>query len=137
MTVAVTRVDSFLSIASSVLILAFSQYAYFRMGVKHTEIVKSGFFQVSMAEVKNRHIFLERLGLYQTPDKKGQTQVVNVKLKSIIRASKSDFVTKMACSSIEEYEIFKILLAREKEQEDTVKEDLSDAESDGERSDTE
>ncbi|KAH0623979.1 hypothetical protein JD844_007212, partial [Phrynosoma platyrhinos] len=110
------------------------QFAYFRMGVKHREIVKSGFFQAKLSEIKNRFIFLERLGLYQTPDKKGQTQIVNPKLKSIIRASENDFVAKIACSTIEEYEIFKKLLAREEEQkwekEEAVKNEESDLEND-------
>ncbi|KAL8187699.1 UNVERIFIED_CONTAM: hypothetical protein K2H54_054137 [Gekko kuhli] len=115
------------------------QFAYFRMGVKHREIVNSGFFQTSLAEIKNRTIFLERLGLYQTPDKKGQTQIVNPKLKTLIRASETDFVTKIACSTIEEYEIFKKLLAREEQQkwneDGTLEVELSDMESD-EESDT-
>ncbi|XP_053160337.1 transcription termination factor 4, mitochondrial isoform X2 [Hemicordylus capensis] len=116
------------------------QFAYFRMGVKQRAIVKAGYFQASLAEIKNRVIFLERLGLYQTPDKKGQTQIVNPKLKRIIRASESDFVTNIACSSIEEYEIFKQLLAREEEQRwkhEALKVELLDLESDGEESDTE
>ncbi|XP_060098081.1 transcription termination factor 4, mitochondrial [Heteronotia binoei] len=112
------------------------QFAYFRMGVKHREIVNSGYFQSSLAEIKNRSIFLERLGLYQTPDKKGQTQVMNPKLKTLIRASEIDFVTKIASSTIEEYEIFKKLLAREEEQkwneDGTLKVELSDIESDEE-----
>ncbi|XP_077786085.1 transcription termination factor 4, mitochondrial isoform X2 [Podarcis muralis] len=117
------------------------QFAYFRMGIKHREIVNSGLFQASLAEIKNRVIFLERLGLFQTPDKKGQTQVVNPKLKRIIRASESDFIEKMACSSLEEYNIFKKLLAREeerrqKEEEAAEKNDLSDSESDGEGPDS-
>lgn len=98
--------------------------------------MKSGFFQASLAELKNRSIFLERLGLYQTPDKKGQTQIVNPKLKTLIRASETDFVTKVACSTIEEYEVFKKLLAREEQQEwnedGTPKVELSDSESDEE-----
>lgn len=105
------------------------------MGVKQKEIVNSGFFQTSLAEIKNRSIFLERLGLYQTPDKKQQTQIVNPKLKSLIRASETDFVTKIACSTIEEYEIFKKLLAREEQkwnEDGTLKGEVSDIESDEE-----
>ncbi|XP_042311931.1 transcription termination factor 4, mitochondrial [Sceloporus undulatus] len=112
------------------------QFAYFRMGVKHREIVKSSFFQAKLTEIRNRFIFLERLGLYQTPDKKGQTQIVNPKLKNIIRASENDFVTKIAYSTIEEYEIFKKLLAREEEQkwedEEAVKNERSDLENEDE-----
>ncbi|XP_063162811.1 transcription termination factor 4, mitochondrial [Candoia aspera] len=109
------------------------QFAYFRMGIKHGEIVQSGFFQAPLAEINKRIIFLERLGRYQTPDKKGQTQVVNPKLKSIIRASEQDFVTEIACSSAEEYEIFKKLLVCEEEQrrkQEEAMEALSDSEND-------
>ncbi|KAL7990813.1 hypothetical protein Chor_014243 [Crotalus horridus] len=109
------------------------QFAYFRMGIKHAEIVQSGFFQASLAEINKRIQFLERLGHYQTPDKKGQTQIVNPKLKRIIRASEQDFVTEIACSSIEEYEVFKKLLADEEEQRKQQKEtmeELSDSEND-------
>lgn len=115
--------------------LSFSQFAYFRMGIKQREMVKAGYFQASLTEIKNRFVFLERLGCYQT-DQKGQIQVV--KLKSIIRASESDFVTKIACSSVEEYKIFKKLLAREVEQqEEVLKNELLGVESDVEDSDIE
>lgn len=111
------------------------QFAYFRMGIKQREMVKAGYFQASLTEIKNRFVFLERLGCYQT-DQKGQIQVV--KLKSIIRASESDFVTKIACSSVEEYKIFKKLLAREVEQqEEVLKNELLGVESDVEDSDIE
>ncbi|KAM6442710.1 transcription termination factor 4, mitochondrial [Liasis olivaceus] len=116
------------------------QFAYFRMGIKHAEIVQSGFFQAPLAEINKRISFLERLGRYQTPDKKGQTQIVNPKLKRIIRASEQDFVTEIACSSIEEYEIFKKLLAHEEEQrrkQEEAMEELSGSENDGEGSDSE
>ncbi|XP_060623930.2 transcription termination factor 4, mitochondrial [Anolis sagrei] len=117
------------------------QFAYFRMGVKQREILNSGFFQASLTEIKNRFIFLERLGLYQTPDKKGQTLIVNPKLKGIIRASENDFVTRIACSTMEEYEVFKKLLVREEEQnwekEEAMKNELLDLENDDEESDTE
>lgn len=103
------------------------------MGIKHGEIVQSGFFQASLAEINKRIHFLERLGRYQTPDKKGQTQIVNPKLKRLIRASEQDFVTEIACSSIEEYEVFKKLLADEEEQrkqQEEAMEELSDSDND-------
>ncbi|XP_065413138.1 transcription termination factor 4, mitochondrial isoform X1 [Chrysemys picta bellii] len=116
------------------------QYVYFRMGVKHKAVVKSGLFRTPIAEVKNRHIFLERLGLYQTPDKKGQTQIVNPKLKEIIRVSEGDFLAKIAHSSLEEFEVFKKLLAREEgegDQDIASEETDSASEGEGERSDSE
>ncbi|XP_077009451.1 transcription termination factor 4, mitochondrial [Tamandua tetradactyla] len=93
------------------------QYAYFRMGIKHQDVVKTEFLQFSIAKIKQRHIYLERLGRYQTPDKKGQTQILNPLLKEILRVSEAEFVAKTACSSAEEFEVFKKLLAREEEKE--------------------
>ncbi|XP_067395121.1 transcription termination factor 4, mitochondrial isoform X2 [Emydura macquarii macquarii] len=112
------------------------QYAYFRMGVNHRAMVKSGLFRTPLAEIKNRHIFLERLGLYQTPDKKGQTQVVNPKLKEIIRVSQGDFLTQLAHSSLEEFTVFKKLLAREEEEVIASEETDSASNGEGERSDS-
>ncbi|XP_043557683.1 transcription termination factor 4, mitochondrial [Chiloscyllium plagiosum] len=89
------------------------QYAYFRMGIKQSEIVKSALFRVSLEELKQRHIFLERLGLYQTPDKKGQTQIVNPKLKDVLSTSEDHFLAKVARSTQEEFDIFKKLLSCE------------------------
>ncbi|XP_001497642.1 transcription termination factor 4, mitochondrial isoform X1 [Equus przewalskii] len=93
------------------------QYAYFRMGVKHVDVVRTDFLQYPITKTKQRHTFLERLGRYQTPDKKGQTQVPNPLLKDILRVSEAEFLARTACSSAEEFEVFKKLLAREEEEE--------------------
>ncbi|XP_069351822.1 transcription termination factor 4, mitochondrial [Eulemur rufifrons] len=93
------------------------QYAYFRMGVKQLDIVRSEFLQYSMTKIKQRHVYLERLGRYQTPDKKGQTQIPNPLLKDILRVSEAEFLARTARSSVEEFEVFKKLLAREEDEE--------------------
>ncbi|XP_037017264.2 transcription termination factor 4, mitochondrial isoform X2 [Artibeus jamaicensis] len=93
------------------------QYAYFRMGVKHADMVKTDLLQYPITKIRQRHTFLERLGRYQTPDKKGQTQVPNPLLKDILRVSEAEFLARTACSSAEEFEVFKKLLAREEEAE--------------------
>ncbi|XP_064522937.1 transcription termination factor 4, mitochondrial isoform X1 [Pseudopipra pipra] len=92
------------------------QYAYFRMGVRQKEMVKARLFQMPFAELRNRHIFLERRGLYETPHK-GQIQTNNPKLKDILQLSEKDFLASLACSTLEEYEVFKKLLAREEAEE--------------------
>ncbi|XP_007127863.1 transcription termination factor 4, mitochondrial [Physeter macrocephalus] len=102
------------------------QYAYFRMGIKHVDVVKTDFLQYSMTKTKERHVFLERLGRYQTPDKKGQTLVPNPLLKDILRVSEAEFLAKTACSSAEEFEVFKKLVAREEEESEGR---MADAES--------
>ncbi|KAM6178479.1 transcription termination factor 4, mitochondrial [Rhynchocyon petersi] len=92
------------------------QYAYFRMGIKHSDVVRTEFLQYSVTKIKQRHIYLERLGRYQTPDKKDQTQISNPLLKDIFRVSEADFLAKTAFSSAEEFNVFKKLLAREEEE---------------------
>ncbi|XP_029380789.1 transcription termination factor 4, mitochondrial isoform X2 [Echeneis naucrates] len=89
------------------------QYVYFRMGIKQAEMVKSKIFRCTLDEIRCRHCFLERRGLYQTPDKKGQTLIINPKLDSILNVDQATFLTAVAKASAEEYEIFQRLMARE------------------------
>ncbi|KAM9274845.1 transcription termination factor 4, mitochondrial [Cariama cristata] len=102
------------------------QYAYFRMGVQQKEMVKARLFRTPFAELRNRHIFLERRGLYQTPHK-GQTQTSNPKLKDILQLPEKVFLASLARSTPEEYEVFKKLLAREEEEEEKKEEEDRDA----------
>nr|XP_012320486.1 transcription termination factor 4, mitochondrial isoform X1 [Aotus nancymaae] len=95
------------------------QYAYFRMGITHPDIVKSEYLQYPLSKIKQRHIYLERLGRYQTPDKKGQTQILNPLVKNILRVSEAEFLARTACTSVEEFEVFKKLLAREEEESES------------------
>ncbi|XP_034742798.1 transcription termination factor 4, mitochondrial [Etheostoma cragini] len=89
------------------------QYVYFRMGVKQQEMVKSRLFRFTLDEVRCRHCFLERRGLYQTPDKKGQTLVLNPKLDSILSVDQDTFLAHVANASTEEYDVFKRMMAQE------------------------
>ncbi|PKU43151.1 transcription termination factor mitochondrial [Limosa lapponica baueri] len=98
------------------------QYAYFRMGVQQKEMVRARLFRTPFAELRNRHIFLERRGLYQTPHK-GQTQSSNPKLRDILHLAEKDFLASLAHATPEEYEVFKKLLAREEEEEKEEEED--------------
>lgn len=88
------------------------------MGVKQEEIVKSKLFRTSLDDVRHRHSFLERRGLYQTPDKNGQTSIVNPKLESVLCVDEDTFLTQLAKASAEEYDVFKRLVAREWKEED-------------------
>ncbi|XP_039084433.1 transcription termination factor 4, mitochondrial [Hyaena hyaena] len=92
------------------------QYAYFRMGVKHADVVRTDFLRYSVTRIQQRHVFLERLGRYQTPDKKGQTRVPNPLLKDILRVSEAEFLARTAYSSAAEFDVFKKLFAREEEE---------------------
>ncbi|CAM9305525.1 unnamed protein product [Bubo scandiacus] len=98
------------------------QYAYFRMGLRQKEMAKARLFQVPFAELRNRHIFLERRGFYHTPHK-GQTKTDNPKLKDILWLPEKDFLASLAHATAEEYEVFKKLLAREEEEEEEEEEE--------------
>uniref|UniRef100_A0A672RR71 Mitochondrial transcription termination factor 4 n=1 Tax=Sinocyclocheilus grahami TaxID=75366 RepID=A0A672RR71_SINGR len=78
------------------------QYAYFLMDVRQPEMVKAKLFRLSLSELRCRRCFLERRGLYQTPDKKGQT--------------------------LKEFHVFCKLMAREQEAEGREDEYSSDEE---------
>ncbi|XP_068196922.1 transcription termination factor 4, mitochondrial [Antennarius striatus] len=116
------------------------QYVYFRMGVKQGEMVKSRLFNSTLDTVRHRHCFLERRGFYQTPDKKGQTTVINPKLDSILNVSEDTFLSKVAKATAEEYDVFKRLLARECQEEEhqqgRIEYDSDEEEDDSEDEDT-
>lgn len=111
-----------------------SQYVYFRMGVRQAEMVKSRLFRFTLDEVRHRHCFLERRGLYQTPDKHGQTVIINPKLVSILNVDEDTFLTQVAKASAEEYDVFKRLVAREwqehEQQQGNIEVDSDDVEED-------
>lgn len=81
-------------------------------------MVKSKLFRFSLEEVRHRHSFLERRGLYQTPDKNGQTTIVNPKLERILCVDEDTFLTQLAKASAEEYDVFKRLVAKEWKEEE-------------------
>ncbi|XP_019733251.1 transcription termination factor 4, mitochondrial [Hippocampus comes] len=95
------------------------QYVYFRMGIKQAEMVKHRLFRSTLEELRTRHTFLERRGLYQTPDKKGQTVIANPKLDSVLNVDLDTFLLAHAANaSAEEYDVFRRLVAREWKQEE-------------------
>ncbi|KAL2097047.1 hypothetical protein ACEWY4_006254 [Coilia grayii] len=110
------------------------QYAYFRMGVKQPDMVKARLFKVDMEELRCRHCFLERRGFYQTPDKKGQTLIVNPKLKDFLAAPEEVYLAQFAKATKEELDVFRALLARE-DKDEGIKEEywrIEEGESEGE-----
>ncbi|XP_046884079.1 transcription termination factor 4, mitochondrial isoform X2 [Hypomesus transpacificus] len=94
------------------------QYVYFRMGVKQAEMVRSKLFRVPLEEVRCRHCFLERRGLYQTPDKKGQTLILNPKLNDILGVNEETYLADVAMATQEEYSIFRKLMEKEWQEEE-------------------
>nr|XP_032821748.1 transcription termination factor 4, mitochondrial-like [Petromyzon marinus] len=109
------------------------QYAYFRMGMSHAEMVTTRIFGADQRRVRTRHQFLERRGLFSversgphaTPDPRGPSQPglgssQNPKAAHIIRLPDGVFLTKLANgASKEELEVFSRLLAREELDEES------------------
>ncbi|XP_063298482.1 transcription termination factor 4, mitochondrial isoform X2 [Pelobates fuscus] len=89
------------------------QYVYFRMGGTHKDILTSGLFLTSLDEIKVRHQFLERLGRFLPPNKKGECPTSNPKIKDIVNLSENNFLSSVACSSPEEFHTFQKIVARE------------------------
>ncbi|KAL6467863.1 hypothetical protein MHYP_G00235400 [Metynnis hypsauchen] len=113
------------------------QYAYFRMGCRQAEMVKAKLFRLSMEELQCRHGFLERRGLYQTPDKKGQTLILNPRLKDFLLISEETYLSKIAMATQEEFDVFRKLMAREQEEERQQEHDDDDDDVDGEEEEEE
>lgn len=87
------------------------------MGVRHAAMVKAKMFRLTLSELRCRHCFLERRGLYQTPDKKGQTLILNPALKDFLCVSEETYLTQVAMATAEEFHVFCKLIEREQEEE--------------------
>ncbi|KAI8119970.1 hypothetical protein FF38_07188 [Lucilia cuprina] len=107
------------------------------MRIEIPEIVKSEALSKSLEDIRCRHIFLERLGLFKPRPLKADPNEPskNPRLYKITDTSEKTFATKVCHVSLPEYEAFKELYARElerirKEEEDDEDEDdlLSDEE---------
>ncbi|XP_058273828.1 transcription termination factor 4, mitochondrial [Hemibagrus wyckioides] len=103
------------------------QYVYFRMGCRQAEMVKAKLFRLSLEELRCRHSFLERRGLFQTPDKKGQTLILNPRLKDFLSVSQELFLANIANATQEEFDVFQKLVAREQEEDEQGEEYSSDS----------
>lgn len=125
-----------LTVLTGTFYLLSPQYVYFRMGVKQAEMVKCRLFRYSLDEIRCRHTFLERRGLYETPDKKGQTTIINPNLDSVLNVDQDTFLAHVAQASAEEYDVFKRLAAREW-QEEELQQGRTEPDSDDEDDDDE
>ncbi|XP_010223503.1 PREDICTED: transcription termination factor 4, mitochondrial [Tinamus guttatus] len=85
------------------------------MGLQQKAMVKGRLFCAPFVELRRRHGFLERRGLYRAP-RKGQEHPDNPRLKDILHLPEDAFLASVAHSTPQEYEVFKKLLAREEEE---------------------
>lgn len=89
------------------------------MGVTdYKEILKAKIFKHSYEHIRLRHLLLERLGLYQVPDKHGKTKIRNPSLCRIIDSTDKRFASSCANISVEQLKTFAEMLKEEKLEED-------------------
>ncbi|CAH1797549.1 unnamed protein product [Owenia fusiformis] len=99
------------------------QYVIFKLGVDQKPIMSTKLFDHSVMHIKTRHEFLERAGLYQLPNKKGETTIENPSLYQIFDTSDSVFAQKVAKMPTADYMTFKKLYELEEE----MREEQSDS----------
>lgn len=89
--------------------------------IDKSEIASSGVLRLSLLEIKTRHEFLIRAGLYKMP-KKNQTKknTKNPKLNEIVNSSKIEFANKLGGMSLTEFEVFSELYKRELEDSEEI-----------------
>ncbi|XP_071957832.1 transcription termination factor 4, mitochondrial-like [Antedon mediterranea] len=104
------------------------QYVYFRMGLTDLkQMVQAKLFTYSVEHVRQRHLFLLRLGLYETPNIRSKTSSVNPKLHIVIDTSPSRFC-KMFKVTSDEFTMFCQELINE--ESDYSNNDSTDSDSD-------
>lgn len=108
-------------------------YMFEVMRIEVPEIVKSSALSLSFEELRCRHTFLVRLGLFKPRPLKADPNepTTNHRLYQITDTSEKTFVTKICHVTLPEYEAFKELLARElerKSRKTQVEEEFTDEE---------
>ncbi|XP_046389061.1 transcription termination factor 4, mitochondrial-like [Ischnura elegans] len=80
------------------------------MKVPSHQIAQSRAFDIPLSEIKARHIFLERAGVYKTPDPKSRIPSTNHTLSDITDTDDDYFAVRIAGLTAEEYFVFQELL---------------------------
>uniref|UniRef100_A0A336LZM4 CSON008622 protein n=1 Tax=Culicoides sonorensis TaxID=179676 RepID=A0A336LZM4_CULSO len=102
------------------------KYLMEEMLLEVPEIVDSDVFSHTLEHIKMRHIFLDRLGMYKYRNPKKDIRHekrTNPKLSQIVDTSDKRFACKICYVTLEEYEIFKVLIKREWQRKEIHDED--------------
>lgn len=84
--------------------------------VDKSEVATTGVLRLSLLDIKTRHEFLIRAGLYKLPKKKQVKKTVNnPKLDDIMNSSKIEFANKLGGMSLTEFEVFSEMYKKELE----------------------
>ena len=62
--------------------------------------------------------------MYQTPDKKGQTLIINPKLNDILGVNEETYLADVAKATQEEYSVFRKLMEKEWQEEEGQERDM-------------
>lgn len=86
------------------------------MKIEPVEVYKSEALSLSLDEIKTRHVFLKRLGLYVVKKKKDPNEISkNPKLHQITDTSDRRFASKVCYVTPEEFEVFQEMFKKELE----------------------
>lgn len=87
------------------------------MKVEHTEVVKTTAFSHTMFQIRMRHEFLVRLGMYKPKSPKADPTLksTNPSLYQIVDTNDKRFATKVCLVSLEEFEVFQEVFKREED----------------------
>lgn len=103
------------------LIQARIEYVRVQMRAELPDVVKSTVFAHSMASLRTRHVFLERLGVYRKRSLKVNPKLdlnnTNPRMHQIYDTDDRAFATKVAAVSPDEWEVFQQLYAAELEKD--------------------
>ncbi|XP_058826314.1 uncharacterized protein LOC131686151 [Topomyia yanbarensis] len=104
-----------LVVDSSASIQAKIDYILVRMRIEVLEVVKSCAFASDLDNIRCRHVFLERLGLFKPRNLKADPGELsnNPKLHQITDTSDKRFAVKVAFVTLEEFETFQELFEKE------------------------
>lgn len=105
------------------------KYLKMVMKVSPLEVYKSAVFSLDLFDLKSRHIFMKRLGLYITK-KKPDEDSKNLPLYQITDTSDKRFATKVCYVTLDEFETFQELYKRELEKYDVEYSDDEDYDDD-------
>lgn len=94
-------------------------YVMLNMELSPSQFVKTNVFSLTLFEIKCRHNFLVKLGMYKNRDPKANPNLAtgNPSLNRIIETNDKQFAVKVAGVTAEEYFVFKRLFKKQSDEE--------------------
>lgn len=104
------------------------EYLQNTMRAEVSDVVKSSVFSHQLDSIRTRHTFLDRLGLFKPRSPKADPKDPNrnPRMHQIFDTSDKEFASKVCGVSLEEWEVFQALFAKELAKESKVAHDLDE-----------